>query len=44
VADDVVLDIGRDDKIIGMEIIDASTHVALEKLLPIHHKGFKASA
>ena len=43
VADDVVLDIGKDEKIIGIEIIDASSHVALEKLLPIHHEGFKAS-
>ena len=44
VADDVVLDIGRDEKIIGIEILDASSHVALEKLLPIHHEGLKATA
>ncbi len=43
VTDDVVLDIGKNEKIIGIEIIDASSHVALEKLLPIHHEGIQAS-
>jgi len=35
VADDIVLDIGTNDKIIGIEIMDASKHVNLEKLMPI---------
>jgi len=35
VAEDIVLDIGEDDKIIGIEIMDASKHVNLEKLLPV---------
>lgn len=35
VTDDIVLDIGADEKIIGIEIMDASKHVNLEKLMPI---------
>jgi uncharacterized protein YuzE len=30
-----VLDIGKDNKIIGIEIMDASKHVNLEKLMPV---------
>ena len=30
VSDDVVLDIGEGDKIIGIEILDASKHVNLD--------------
>lgn len=44
VADDVVLDIGEGDKIIGIEILEASTHVDLSKILPIQHEGIKISA
>lgn len=43
-ADDIVLDIGKDEKIIGIEILDASSHVDLEKILPIHHDGLRVSA
>jgi len=32
VSEDVVLDIGEEDIIIGIEIIDASKHLALERL------------
>lgn len=35
VAEDIVLDIGKDDKIIGIEIMDASKHINLEKLIPV---------
>jgi len=35
VTDDIVLDIGIDDKIIGIEILDASKKVQLDELLPI---------
>jgi len=35
VTDDIVLDLGANDKIIGIEIMDASKHVNLEKLMPI---------
>ena len=38
VSEDVVLDIGVEDRIIGIEIIDASKHVSLEKLLPIKYE------
>lgn len=44
VADDVVLDIGAGDRIVGIEILDASTHVDLKKILPIQHEGIKALA
>ena len=35
VAEDIILDIGADDKIVGLEILDAFKHVNLEKLLPV---------
>ncbi len=35
VAEDIVLDIGEGDRIVGIEILDASRHLSLEKLLPI---------
>ena len=38
VSDDVVLDIGEEDKIIGIEILDASKHVNLDRLLPVNYK------
>ena len=41
ISEDVVLDIGEDDRIVGIEIIDASQHVALEKLLPIKYEAQK---
>jgi uncharacterized protein YuzE len=42
ITDNVVVDIGNGDKIIGIEILDASTHVNLGKILPIYHEGIKA--
>lgn len=33
-SDKIVLDIGEDDKIVGIEILDASQNVNLETLLP----------
>ncbi len=38
VSEDVVLDIGEEDRIVGIEILDASKHVALEKLLPVEYE------
>ncbi len=38
VTEDMVLDIGADDKIIGIEIMEASKHVNLEALIPIEYK------
>ncbi len=42
VTEDVVLDIGERGKIIGIEILDASTHVDLENLLPVRYETPKA--
>jgi uncharacterized protein YuzE len=41
VSDDVVLDIGEGDKIIGIEILDASKHVHLDRLLPVDYEVSK---
>jgi len=38
VSDEVVLDIGEDDRIVGIEILDASRRVRLEALLPVSYK------
>lgn len=35
VSDDAVFDIGKDQKIVGIEYLDASKHVNLEKLMPV---------
>jgi uncharacterized protein YuzE len=35
VNDNIVLDIGKDNKIVGMEILDATEVMDLSKLLPI---------
>ena len=35
VSDDVVLDLGEGDRIVGIEILDASKHVALDRVLPV---------
>jgi len=41
ITDNVVLDMGKGDKIIGIEILAASSHVNLGKILPIYHEGIK---
>lgn len=38
VTEDIVLDIGQDNKIVGIEIMDASQHINLEKLMPVDYK------
>jgi uncharacterized protein YuzE len=38
VSEDVVLDIGEGDRIIGIEIMDASKHVHLDRLLPVEYQ------
>lgn len=43
VSDNVVLDIGEDDKIVGIEILDASRHLRLEKLFPIEYAVSKSA-
>lgn len=37
VSEDIVLDIGKNEKVIGIEILDASKHVNLEKLFPVKY-------
>ena len=37
VSDDIVLDMEVNDKIIGIEIMDASKHINLEKLMPVSY-------
>jgi uncharacterized protein YuzE len=37
VTEDIVLDIGADDKIVGIEIMDASKHIDLNKLMPVEY-------
>ena len=37
-SDDIVLDIGEDDRIVGIEILDASKHLNLENLLPVKYE------
>jgi uncharacterized protein YuzE len=39
VSDSVVLDIGDNDKIVGIEILDASKHVNLKTLLPVKYNA-----
>lgn len=38
IADEIVLDIGEGDKIVGIEIWDASRHLNLEQLLPVKYQ------
>jgi len=35
VADDVVLDVGKGEKIVGIEIMNASRNLDLKQLLPV---------
>jgi uncharacterized protein YuzE len=37
ISEDIVLDIGAGDRIVGIEILDASQHLALERLLPVKY-------
>lgn len=37
-SDDVVLDIGNGEKIVGIEILDASKRLNLSELLPVKYK------
>jgi len=41
VSDDIVLDIGENDRIVGIEILDASKHVSLDRLLPVKYEVSK---
>ena len=35
VSEDIVLDLGEDDRIVGIEILDASKRLNLQNLLPV---------
>ena len=35
VSEDIVLDLGEDDRIVGIEILDASRRLDLKNLLPV---------
>ena len=37
VSEDIVLDIGENDRIVGIEILDASKHLNLENILPMKY-------
>ncbi|MBC7263098.1 MAG: DUF2283 domain-containing protein [Chloroflexi bacterium] len=37
-SEDIVLDIGEGDRIVGIEILDASKHLNLERLLPVKYQ------
>jgi uncharacterized protein YuzE len=37
-SEDIVLDIGEGDRIVGIEILEASEHLNLEKLLPVKYQ------
>ena len=43
VSEDVVLDIGEGGRIIGIEIVDASKHVTLDRLLPVRYEVSKGA-
>ena len=38
VSEGIVLDVGENDRIVGIEIMDASQHILLEKVLPIKYE------
>ena len=37
-SEDIVLDIGEGNRIVGIEILDASKHLNLESLLPVKYQ------
>ena len=38
VSEDIVLDIGESEKVVGIEILNASRNINLERLLPVRYK------
>jgi len=43
ITEDIVLDIGDGERLIGLEIMDASRHVSLDRILPVNYETAKAS-
>jgi len=41
VTEDIVLDIGENDRIVGIEILDASKRLTLDRLFPIKYEVSK---
>lgn len=41
ISDDIVLDVGEGDRIVGIEILDASKHISLDRLLPVKYEIIK---
>jgi len=41
-SDDVVLDIGEGESIVGIEILDASKHLDIERLMPVKYEKVAA--
>ncbi len=37
ISEDVVLDLGEGDRIVGIEFLDASKHLNLKSLLPVRY-------
>jgi uncharacterized protein YuzE len=37
-SEDVVLDLGADDRIVGIEILDASRHLDVDRLVPVSYE------
>jgi uncharacterized protein YuzE len=37
-SEDIVLDIGEGDRLVGIEIVDASKHLDVESLLPVKYQ------
>ena len=44
ISEDIVLDIGENERVIGIEILDASKNVNLERLLPIKYEPSERTA
>ncbi len=42
VSQDIVLDLGEDNRIVGIEILDASKHLNLKNLLPVTYETSEA--
>ena len=41
ITDEIVLDLGKDNKVVGIEILDASKRINLESLLPVQYEVSK---
>ncbi|MDY6934683.1 MAG: DUF2283 domain-containing protein [Spirochaetota bacterium] len=38
ISENIVLDMSEDEKIVGIEILDASRYIDLDKLMPVHYE------